>query len=792
MVNTAISKYVRTLNQINHTMCDKYTFFLLVINIKITNYIINNMPGGLINVVSYVSTDLYLTGAPQITFYKMVYRRYTNFAMESVYLDFVDDIKFGHESELIPPRIGDLIHKSYLHVSIPNISITKSDVGIDTCALQYAYINKKILSNYEKIKSVYMRVMTEIYRIVHKAVNASNVSYAGLVRDVYNYTNNPEIQENLTEYDTLLSETRKELKIVKDQREYILDNSQSNLWHIITHVNISKILAYAEHNIDLEKFERNSDEYLKEIQRIMKISIFKDIDRGFSFCKDVQNFFFTEYLNFTKTVANDKLQNIKCAWVKNLGHSLIEYVDVYIGGFKIDSHLGIWINLWYQLTYKYPQIDIYNQMIGNVEKLTNFDNQEKPTYDMYIPLTFWFNKFNGLSFPLVAMQYSDIRFMIKLRKFEEVFYIEKIYNASLNGSNVVLTADMIDFIMYRSENKDDNTLTNIEEIRDICISDIWNDKGKQLIGHILMDYIYLESHERRRFAQSGHEYLIERIQTNNFNNIDQTDFDIRLDFTNPSKEIMWVFNKDCVTHNPYGYTECKWYDHSLRFCNNKHIDIEYGNNYGKDNPIRNAKLTFNNYVRIQSQSGSYFDKLQPLMFHHVTPSDGINIYSFSIDPLQHQPTGACNFTRLDDVRLFTNIDDMYYRYTDAQIYPHDLNINFKININDPETLIKQIDIDYVKRIIREHKLVCHNTSIYNQMLDSITLRGELISDTIKRFEDAKATMHVYEQLCSGNKLNICLDVYRRLLLKTTAKCHVFSLTMNILRLIGGYGGLAYN
>jgi hypothetical protein len=57
-------------------------------------------------------------------------------------------------------------------------------------------------------------------------------------------------------------------------------------------------------------------------------------------------------------------------------------------------------------------------MIGNIPKLTNFDNEEKPSYDLYIPMTFWFNKFNGLSFTLIAMQYHDIRLKLKLRKLE--------------------------------------------------------------------------------------------------------------------------------------------------------------------------------------------------------------------------------------------------------------------------------------------------------------------------------------------------------------------------------------
>lgn len=110
---------------------------------------------------------------------------------------------------------------------------------------------------------------------------------------------------------------------------------------------------------------------------------------------------------------------------KNLGHSIIDFIDVYIGGKRIDKHVGIWINIWYQLTYKDAQKSIYNNLIGNVASLNNFDKQSKPAFDLYIPLSFWFNKFNGLSFPLIAMQYNDVRFNVKLRKFQEVFLLKE-------------------------------------------------------------------------------------------------------------------------------------------------------------------------------------------------------------------------------------------------------------------------------------------------------------------------------------------------------------------------------
>jgi len=76
------------------------------------------MPGGLINIATYGSQDLFLTGTPEITFFKIVYRRYTNFSMESIRLKFDDDVYFDKMGTLTIPKTGDLINKMYLEIKI--------------------------------------------------------------------------------------------------------------------------------------------------------------------------------------------------------------------------------------------------------------------------------------------------------------------------------------------------------------------------------------------------------------------------------------------------------------------------------------------------------------------------------------------------------------------------------------------------------------------------------------------------------------------------------------------------
>jgi hypothetical protein len=129
---------------------------------------------------------------------------------------------------------------------------------------------------------------------------------------------------------------------------------------------------------------------------------------------------------------------------------------------------------------------------------------------------------------------------------------------------------------------------------------------------------------------------------------------------------------------------------------------------------------------------------------------------------------------------------MFYRYTDYDIYPYDLNINFKLIISNPVALLEKIDIDYARKIINEHKLITadpDHLSSYSKNMNT---------ETIKLLRAATITQYIYDNLSSGNTIEVDLSEYRHVFFKTRAKLYVFLLSINILRLIGGYGTLAYS
>jgi hypothetical protein len=70
-----------------------------------------------------------------------------------------------------------------------------------------------------------------------------------------------------------------------------------------------------------------------------------------------------------------------------------------------------------------------------------------------------------------------------------------------------------------------------------------------------------------------------------------------------------------------------------------------------ENPVVTAKLQLNGQDRFSEREGSYFDVVQPFQHHTRAPDTGINLYSFALRPEEHQPSGSCNFSRIDNAVL---------------------------------------------------------------------------------------------------------------------------------------------
>jgi hypothetical protein len=196
--------------------------------------------------------------------------------------------------------------------------------------------------------------------------------------------------------------------------------------------------------------------------------------------------------------------NGKVAWVRRLGHAMMSTIEVQIGGSMIDKHYSAWLDIWYELTHRVDQERGYNAMIGDVPALTtlNADGISGLNYTVFVPLQFWFCRNYGLALPLIALQYHEVRFNIEWESIDNLV----VYTAGTGSAS----SPVFSGLAYGSSG-------------------------------ILVDYVYLDSEERRRFAQVGHEYLIEQMQYDERSlqsgSSNQT---FTLNFNHPCKEFVWA------------------------------------------------------------------------------------------------------------------------------------------------------------------------------------------------------------------------------------------------------------
>jgi hypothetical protein len=364
------------------------------------------------------------------------------------------------------------------------------------------------------------------------------------------------------------------------------------------------------------------------------------------------------------------------SWIRGIGKALVKQVEIEIGGQLIDRQYGEWLHLWNELTLASGKILDYNRMtnaIGGMRidgggsgtclpcvnnggcttaviseglnipysdaaynAVAPYTQQNAlcprtgangaaysgnclPETTLYIPLEFWFCRHAGLALPLIALQYHEVKINIDLQSAQ---YLVN------TGSKA--------------------TITKVNE-KGLVSASLW------------VDYIYLDTEERRRFAQVAHEYLIEQLQFTGEESLTSTSNKVRLQFNHPVKELVWV------VQNP------NYYD-----CNGKFNNPFCYTDITCTNPTAVAKLQLNGQDRFQEREGSYFNFVQPYQHHTNSPQVGINVYSFALKPEDLQPSGSCNFSRIDNATLnLTLTPDSFSVSTPPEEGDND-SVNFRI------------------------------------------------------------------------------------------------------------------
>ena len=296
---------------------------------------------------------------------------------------------------------------------------------------------------------------------------------------------------------------------------------------------------------------------------------------------------------------------------RRLGYLMLKQIEVEIGGQIIDRHYGEWLYLWETLTADFDTSIKLDSMVGgqyNSLDTSAVSCQGRPDV-LYVPLQFWFNRNPGLALPLIALQYHEVRFNITLED-----SINLVEGAAATGASLAAAA------------------AALPALKDMAL---------------YIDYVYLDVEERRRFAQASHEYLIEQLQYSGQQTITTGSGRIDLTLNHPVKELIWVFQDA-------RYTDC-----SLP------TGLKYTVPFYYNDIVNRGRIQLNGQDRFDERYGDYFWKVQPYQHHTgggfnrfigetaVIPktANPINMYSFAISPEEHQPSGTCNFSRIDTATL---------------------------------------------------------------------------------------------------------------------------------------------
>lgn len=338
-------------------------------------------------------------------------------------------------------------------------------------------------------------------------------------------------------------------------------------------------------------------------------------------------------VTYTSRAGDNEAGSSTC-WV---AERAIKDVELTIGGQRIDKHYQRWWRLYSEL---YLNEDCKNKWAKMTTAAAGADQT------VFLPLIFFFNRNAGLYLPLIALQYHEVR---------------------------------IDFDLASTFDK---YLSN-------SVFKVWG------------NYVYLDTEERRRFAQKGHEYLIEQVQhtgtdTATSGNTKQ----IRLSYNHPVKELVWClsgtdssnaqlwnFTSNATTSNAvvlesnaaaiatYTGSNCVTLS-SLSTASgvpqlltgfgatadntpSTHQWLEEGSPGASMSagPLSSFKLILNGQDRFKAQSGKYFNQMQPYWHHSGNPMPGVYCYSFALKPEEHQPTGTCNFSRIDNAQVEVTMKD---------------------------------------------------------------------------------------------------------------------------------------
>lgn len=488
------------------------------------------MTGGLIQLVARGSQDLFITQEPQITFFKVVYRRYTNFSVEPIPQFFVQTPNFGRRVTAILARSGDLIRKIHLVVTLPKIPQFKDENNEIDMISKFAWVRR--------------------------------VGYA-LIRTI-----EIEIGDKI---------------IDKQYGDWL------NIWNELTIPNDREISRLLGNVKELTEYTNGKDEY----------KLFVPLQ-----------FWFNRITGLALPSVNLQYDHIKINLEINEFDHLYTVVPTHT--INIDNDL-----------VNFKPFEFIQQNVDGVVSLARFIHFDVINRTMFIARV--------SDNPFQSLNISD-QSLIQTEEQQEDILFAKDEDGNLINSEFLIRGLTSKFeVMPRINSMERSYRNRSVDFGTIFLKDAF----------LLVEYIFLDSEERVRFAQSKHEYLIEQVLFDGEKTINGINQSFKIGYSQICKLLVWVAQLSLAenrrNNDHFNYT-------------NSLIRDKNDNLEGRS-ILTNETLLFNGQERISLRDYQYFNWVQAYQHFQNSPSEGINAYSFSLHPEKHQPSGVANFNKIDSILL---------------------------------------------------------------------------------------------------------------------------------------------
>ena len=360
------------------------------------------MPSGLIQIVAYGAQDLFLTGIPEITFFKFLYKRYTNYAMEFIELNLDGNKNFGEEISCEIPKNGDLINDIILKVSLPSVSLSKTTS------------NEEIEQNYNNL--------TQSETLIKNFNNFIHFIYESIIIANNGLDNFNETFDNIyTSINTYL-DSNKDFLLNKN----IIGDDINNNFNITLHL--------------LNIYNLNENQLIKKNK--LKLLIESYINKSYNILKNLQDDYSTK-----KTIYENSLNNnYNFSWINTLGWNIVSKVELEIGGFVIDRSYSQYLYIWNQLfNTNFKKLD-FNKLFSLSSSAYTYDNTTKNNFDIYIPIKLFFNKDYSLSLPIISIKHQVVIIKLNINTLSKLIYTDYTLNdiqSKIKISNIKLLTNFI-------------------------------------------------------------------------------------------------------------------------------------------------------------------------------------------------------------------------------------------------------------------------------------------------------------------------------------------------------------